>query len=823
MKPNCLSRQDKIFGQMGQMLCAMMLLLALSKSGAAHGDEVPVYMPTLIAKPSTAFAPLNWSSSSSWQIPGGKAANRVPSSTDIVQIPANAVVQINAATPTAQVVDISGTLLFATTNKAKLKLTAQTIVVEVGGTFTIGRNIGPIPATSTVTVVLGGGTPVGVEGNLIDQGLLIIGNFAAFGTAKSGYARAASFSPQMVTLTAPVTNWQVGDRLALPDTRSPRRRYVESLGADGIAGTADDNLALQQSHSEVVTIASVSADRQLVTFKTPALYEHNNPNGGTFHIGNLSRNVTITTNATDTAKRGHIIVLDPVGAERATTWTGNSASVNVKNVAFAQLGRTTAAPLNAVTNHIGRYALHFHHTIGNYKAVVPVAADHPLYPYGRNPADKASVGGYRMSVVNCAFENDPTMPNALANNTKWQIAIHGSCGINIAQNVFYGAQGAALMTEDGSEGWNDIVGNVAMNCPGGAKNALPDPPGICSLTPAEDTVLGNEGVGFWLSNASNNVSNNVAADCRLAGILVYPHLKYNPDGDHTFDGRSTMGIAPPYPQTPIARAATEFRSLLDTNLDWNVLLYPTALQNNEVYACYDGIELWKTERTRVANTVARNCQIGIMCRYTDLVTIDGAMVRGEQIEGQPTLLLGAKYVAGNVRLPEPINADTNEGHWEIEPTLNPPEISVPPLPTIGIDCGYNQPPRLLNNIDVSACWMGVRLATPRGQGGGTLPLYPNDVVGGPMSLLTRNTTIQDSSFACVVGVYINADQHYKRWSYGPAKTYIRRCSFNGQPGYTNSPCKAVWPVLGSDWFLQVVNQPFSNWNHWWPDQCACGR
>ena len=68
------------------------------------------------------------------------------------------------------------------------------------------------------------------------------------------------------------------------------------------------------------------------------------------HVANLTRNIILhSANANGT--RGHVVFSD-------------RANVDIRFAAFKDMGRTTTSPLDRVTNHIGRYALHMHRLSG---------------------------------------------------------------------------------------------------------------------------------------------------------------------------------------------------------------------------------------------------------------------------------------------------------------------------------------------------------------------------------------------------------------------------------------------------------------------------
>ena len=128
--------------------------------------------------------------------------------------------------------------------------------------------------------------------------------------------------------------------------------------------------------------------------------------------------------------RGHVLLTD-------------RAEVDIRYVAFKDLGRTMIAPLDSTTldagghathigaNQIGRYSLHLHHLFGP-----------------ANPPPNS----YQFILIG----------NAIDGGTKWGITIHNTHYGLVQDNVVYNAAGAGIMTEDGSETANVIQNNFIV-------------------------------------------------------------------------------------------------------------------------------------------------------------------------------------------------------------------------------------------------------------------------------------------------------------------------------------------------------------------------
>jgi hypothetical protein len=164
---------------------------------------------------------------------------------------------------------------------------------------------------------------------------------------------------------------------------------------------------------------------------------------------NLSSNVTFQSED-PAGTRGHIIITD-------------RAETSICHVALVGMGRTKPEPLSA-TNLIGRYPLHFHHSMGKRREVKSVIAD------------------------------------GLDYRSKWGIVVHGSSWVTIEDCVATKFGGAGFVTEDGSEVGNRFVGNLAFD----NKPTMRQFP--------KDVHEGFQGVGFWFKSMVQYIDDNVAVD-----------------------------------------------------------------------------------------------------------------------------------------------------------------------------------------------------------------------------------------------------------------------------------------------------------------------
>jgi hypothetical protein len=190
-----------------------------------------------------------------------------------------------------------------------------------------------------------------------------------------------------------------------------------------------------------------SMDGVKITFDTPLEYKH--LGSGEFHgeVANLSRNVVIES-------------ADPKGERGHTMYHKNSAG-SISYSEFRHLGKE---------NVLGRYSLHFH-LIGD------------------------TMRG--SSVVGCSIWDSAN---------RW-LTIHGTNYLIVRDNVGYGSIGHGFFLEDGTEVFNVLDRNLAVNARRGKR--LPK------------QVLGfdgNEGAGFWWANSRNTFTRNVATENGLYGF-----------------------------------------------------------------------------------------------------------------------------------------------------------------------------------------------------------------------------------------------------------------------------------------------------------------
>jgi hypothetical protein len=465
-------------------------------------DGLP--LPDFGANPTvTAVQSGNWSNPATW------STGQVPGAGDIVAIPSGDTVTYDVvSTAPVNTVEIrnGGVLTFRT--NINTTLTVQNLLVLQGGTLQVGSVAAPEQVGVKAQIVfpdiaLNTANDPGQFGN----GLIALGTVTTYGAPLNvthvTLAAEAHAGDTTLKLSQPVTGWQVGDRVVLPDTR---QLYWEiNPGNPGGSYVAED---------EVVTVASVSADGRTITLTAPLQYDHlgaRNASGNLVFlpdVGDLSRNIVIhSANASGT--RGY------------TLFTGH-ANVDIENTQFAGLGRTRVDPLddtaydaNGNLTHVGT----------NQESRNAVYFDHLLGPAG------GQADGYQYT-----FSNNSVFCPLNPMPYRWGIGINDSSFGLVQDNVLYNWAGAGIVAESGSETGNMIADNFAVKITG--SGGRPDTRGY-------GTDVGFEGSAFWFRGYNNYVVNNVAAQSMI-GFMFWPddllavHVPNGPGCDTSVAGQYTV-------------------------------------------------------------------------------------------------------------------------------------------------------------------------------------------------------------------------------------------------------------------------------------------
>jgi len=359
--------------------------------------------------------------------------------------------------------------------------------------------------------------------------LCIDGVFRANGQAKTPYIRHSEAWPQ---------DWSIGDLVVSPDVRQVNNGFEQC---------------------------------EVIEFGTQWEFDHT---GG--HIANLTRSVVIRSE-NPLGTRGHVMCF-------------GSCEVDLRYVAFKDLGRTTAARLDVTlqaavippvysigTNPPGRYSLHLHH-------LTPPMSDGPLW-----------------NVEGCVFDGF----------LRWALAAHDTHYGNAKGNVVFDGDGAAFVQEDGSESGNVWDGNIAILLRGSGDSPI-------ASNPARNVLLdtGHEGVGFWQRAGRGSWINNVSANCRWAGWNTFSRAGHV--------GKPLPVMVPKFKGGP--KIAFDAR--------WSV---PFAWDNNEAYACGRGMEWWYAWVSIQSNDRIWNCSDkGLFFTYHGSALVDDTDIVNcpEGIKGQ---------------------------------------------------------------------------------------------------------------------------------------------------------------------------------------------
>ncbi len=283
----------------------------------------------------------NWSDATVWN------AGRVPAAGDSVTISAGSAVNLNVNSPTlsAVTVETGAGLTFDPNVSAALHSTGSIIV---RGTLTMK------PASASITHLIAfanidestyvGGGLEPVPG---DVGLWVRdGQLDLEGTARTSWTRVAGSVSKLVssiTLEAAPTGWAAGDEISIVPTEPP------SVGD------------FSWSNFDLSSIVSVSGANVTLNHATTRAHPMVN---GTWRaeVLNLTRNVRIEGTGDGTA--------DPSTNHRAHIWIRSDKPQIINYVAIRYMGPRQTGGDNPTDAVLGRYALHFHHSMDGSRGSV---------------------------------------------------------------------------------------------------------------------------------------------------------------------------------------------------------------------------------------------------------------------------------------------------------------------------------------------------------------------------------------------------------------------------------------------------------------------
>lgn len=419
----------------------------------------------------------NWTDASKWD------QGHIPAAGEVVWVKHAITFDSNAtAKYKAVIVCNGGSLNWSLGGNRQLWM--QHLLVRETGSMTIGVLAARPAANITCKIVITNsaldinvGTPASsFDANQWGNGLVGLGTIQMFGFDRgSRIIRTAgelTAGATTITLSAAATNWQVGDRIVIPDSR----QYTTGVLFD---------------HVEVRTIASFSSGNTVVHLSSALTYDHPGArdDDGTLrtdmlpHVVNLTSNVIIQSEDA-TGVPGHTVFMD-------------RCDPDLDHVAFFEMGRTTSANLgNATwsgttctanaTNQVGKYAVHFHHQGGR-----------------TTPVNGA---GYQWRMRHCVIDGGDN----LAHVRKAGYTIHGTHHGLLQGCVGYNLFGGGIVLEDGSETNNLIDGNCIIYTRGNTQREDAD---------NVDAGFFRNGGGLWCRSGQSFITNNIFANCFYGFIL----------------------------------------------------------------------------------------------------------------------------------------------------------------------------------------------------------------------------------------------------------------------------------------------------------------
>ncbi len=529
-------------------------------------------IPRFVAHPTvTAVRNGSWFDASVW------SNGRVPVAGDLVSIPENvALTYASQSDVRLNALEISGALTFSPS--VNTRMLVGTITVMPSGMLRIGSVARPVAANVKAEIVIADQPlNLAVDPQQYGTGLIVLGMLDVHGAGMNQtwnrLATELHAGDSSLLVDGDVSGWRAGDTLVIPDSRQYQTTDFDKFLADQVPGQWEE-----------VTISRIVGNRVYLT--APLKYDHlgaRNSSGGLEllpHVAELNRNVIIRSE-------------NPNGTRGHTLYTAR-ADVDIEYARFKDLGRTSAfANLDNTTfdasgnvthygtNQIARYAVHFHHLMGP-----------------ENPTNT----GYQFKFIG----------NTVDNSLKWAVDVHGSNFGLLDRNVVYNAQGAGMVTENGSETGNVFSNNITIRMQGTHLDGRDQ---------TTSTDFGRGGSGFWFRRGGNVVVGNVAADNTFAGFVI--------------DSYFNTG--------PVVLPAFRGADMHEPGQGVTVMLNPSRLfLNNEAYgmstygmwaAFISGDNLIDAGATTTIISDLRLWNIthtGVIAYHTNRVTFNGLLILGNQ-------------------------------------------------------------------------------------------------------------------------------------------------------------------------------------------------
>lgn len=408
-----------------------------------------------------------WSSGSTWstgQVPGaGSVVSIAPGTT--VTYDANSTVILDTIA-----IQDGGVLQFAT--NVNTEVIAANYLVLPGGTLDVGTKANPIAPNVKATILIADqALNTTIDPEQYGDSLIGLGNVTVYGAAKTPFGQLATeplAGATTLTFASPVSGWQVGDQLFLPDTR---QLNGQQRGGSYVA------------QWEFPTIASVSSDGLTVTLTSPLQFSH-------LGARDIHGNLTFLPQAVDMT-RNVVIASQNQAGNRGIVMFLDRANVDINGAAFLGLGRTTN---NAIDNTTFNSSGQVTHIGTNELDRTPVQFMDLWGPV--TPQANGYQYTFNDNVVRCIMEVQDHIWGVEVNNSSYGL-IQG----NFVDNWY----GAGITLEKGTEVNNMIKGNFVSRIDGIGQRVNAD----------------FDGIGYWSFSPCNSWVDNVATDINQSGIYSY--------------------------------------------------------------------------------------------------------------------------------------------------------------------------------------------------------------------------------------------------------------------------------------------------------------
>lgn len=455
------------------------IVVALALCGVASAQMGANLCPPSSATDTAKQAGL-WQDASTW------TDGTVPVAGERVLIPVGMTVTNNGTTADVLWIHVAGKLTFC--DHCDTQLNVHTIYVPMGGVLDLGAT--GMPTTGKCVVEWLPGPFLPGDSTKLSRGLICHGEFMACGLQKTAWTEVpgeCAVGATSITLPSAPVNWQVGDRIIITGTDSPR---------NGV-----------KYQSEFRTITAVNG--ATVTFDQPLQFRHWKWRADLpFWVGNLTRNIVFRSRDTSTLdNRGHAM--------------GMGTMMNdARYVAFEGMGRTNA--MAPVTDP--RFDAYGEMVPGSDANVRARYSDH-YHRRGQLSQPVIRIG--------CVVDGSP----------KWGFLIHDSVA-HLKDCIAVNCNGSGFATEEGQErgsidhclsALNRGMGEVLT--PSGTELSTDDDHGCTNIGD-----WGIDGSGFWLQGGSVALTNSAATDNSGRGVALF---------NRTLNGYPVYGSVATWLQYPI--------------------------------------------------------------------------------------------------------------------------------------------------------------------------------------------------------------------------------------------------------------------------------